>query len=316
MNIKPLVSVVVPIYNAERYLQNCIESVLSQVNVDIELLLVDDGSSDNSGNICDEYAIKDDRIRVYHQINGGEISARSTGIRNAAGEYIYFVDADDTILPDTLSTMLSFMVPNTDIVIFESDKDCIYSVSEYAGALLQFNHWTVWGKLFRRELFDEYVMAIPRYFKVGGDFLTNLKILKNINGQIICKPYKKYIYNTNNPQSVQVCSKLSYEYEKRMIEEVDKIVRALPGAIDVSYKLFKWKMIYLGGMIGLRYKIDYNESWIISLLQEASKYPLSLKERIIIISVHLQLMRWILILEKSLKNKIRTITKEIRNISK
>ena len=309
MNVKPLVSVVVPIYNAEKYLYSCIESILSQINVDIELLLIDDGSLDNSGNICDEYAIKDDRIKVFHQINGGEISARSTGIRNAVGEYIYFVDADDMILPDTLSTMLSFMASNTDIVIFESDRDCVYSVSEYAGALLQFNHWTVWGKLFRRKLFDEYVMAISGYFKVGEDFLTNLKILKNVEGQIICKPYKKYIYNTNNPQSVQVRSKLSYEYEKRMIEEVDTIIRALPATINVSYELFKWKMIYLGGMIGLRYKIDYNEKWIVSLLQEASKYPLSLKERIVIISVHVQFMRWILILERSLKNKVRAIVK-------
>lgn len=98
----PKISVIVPVYKAEKYVGECIESILSQTYTDFELLLVDDGSPDKSGEICDYYAGKDPRIIVYHKENGGVSSARNYGIEHAVGEWICFVDSDDTILPTYL----------------------------------------------------------------------------------------------------------------------------------------------------------------------------------------------------------------------
>ncbi len=92
-----LISIIVPVYNIEEYLARCIESVLNQTYRNLELILVDDGSKDSSGKICDEYAKKDARVRVFHKENGGSSSARNLGIKNARGDYLGFVDSDDYI---------------------------------------------------------------------------------------------------------------------------------------------------------------------------------------------------------------------------
>ena len=91
------VSIIIPIYNSEQYLGKCIDSVLKQTFTDFELLLINDGSTDSSGKICDEYALKDARVRVFHKENGGVSAARNTGIKAAKGKYVTFVDADDTL---------------------------------------------------------------------------------------------------------------------------------------------------------------------------------------------------------------------------
>lgn len=103
----PKVTVIIPIYNVEQYLSNCIESLLQQSYIDFELLLVNDGSSDNSGKICDEYAHIDSRIKVFHKSNSGASSARNWGIQKAKGEWIAFVDSDDVVLPDYLRDLIS-----------------------------------------------------------------------------------------------------------------------------------------------------------------------------------------------------------------
>ena len=103
----PKLSVIVPIYNTEKYLRECIDSILMQTFTDFELILVNDGSTDGSGAICDEYAAKDQRVRVIHQENGGATVARRSGVRIAQGEYVTFVDSDDWIDKDMYRTMLA-----------------------------------------------------------------------------------------------------------------------------------------------------------------------------------------------------------------
>mgnify|MGYP004453649011 CR=1 FL=1 len=102
----PKISIIVPIYNVEKYLPRCIDSILAQTFTDFELILVDDGSPDNCGKICDEYAKKDNRIKVIHKENGGVSSARNIGLDVAKGEYISFVDSDDVIHPKFYEIML------------------------------------------------------------------------------------------------------------------------------------------------------------------------------------------------------------------
>lgn len=103
----PKLSVIVPVYNTEKYLRECVDSILAQTFTDFELILVDDGSTDGSGAICDEYAKQDDRVQVIHQENGGITVARKSGVRAACGEYVTFVDSDDWIDKDMYHIMLS-----------------------------------------------------------------------------------------------------------------------------------------------------------------------------------------------------------------
>lgn len=112
----PSLSVIIPVYNVTPYLEDCIDSLLVQSFADFEVLLVDDGSTDGSGAICDEYAKRDNRIRVLHKNNGGVSSARNLGLDNARGEWIYFVDSDDELLSGGLQTLVDSIADDVDIV--------------------------------------------------------------------------------------------------------------------------------------------------------------------------------------------------------
>ena len=109
------VSVIIPVYNSELYLNCCLDSILAQSYETLEIILVDDGSTDASSAICDDYAKKDHRIKVIHKTNGGVSSARNAGIRRATGDYFVFIDADDYIKPDSIESMIS--CSGSDIVI-------------------------------------------------------------------------------------------------------------------------------------------------------------------------------------------------------
>lgn len=109
MEKKQLISLIVPVYNAEKYISQCIEGILKQTYSDIEVILVDDGSTDRSGEICDEYAKKDNRIKVIHKENGGASSARNQGMTVAQGLYISFVDADDYVFPDYIEYLYNML---------------------------------------------------------------------------------------------------------------------------------------------------------------------------------------------------------------
>jgi glycosyltransferase involved in cell wall biosynthesis len=109
MSRQPTLSIIVPVYNAENYLPDCLDSILSQTFTDFELILVNDGSPDNSGQICNEYALKDERISIIHKANGGASTARNAGIQAALGKYIGWVDADDRISSTMFSTLYNLV---------------------------------------------------------------------------------------------------------------------------------------------------------------------------------------------------------------
>lgn len=120
MQTNPLVTIVVPIYNVERYLDTCVESIVNQTYGHLEILLVDDGSPDDCGRICDEWAARDSRITALHKPNGGLSDARNYGIDRARGEYIYCVDSDDWIQPNLVERALTVaQETDSDMVVFE-----------------------------------------------------------------------------------------------------------------------------------------------------------------------------------------------------
>lgn len=131
----PKVSVIVPVYNAEKYLRSCVDSILAQTVRDIELILVDDGSTDTSPAICDEYAVEDSRVKVLHKPNGRAASARNAGLRIASGEYVAFVDADDLIVPEMYEKMLAAEadVCLCDYVRFQGEQEYPFSQPNVEG---------------------------------------------------------------------------------------------------------------------------------------------------------------------------------------
>ena len=131
-----LVSVIVPVYNAEAYLEQCLESLLGQTYGNTEILLVDDGSTDGSGALCDAYAAKDARIKTLHKENGGASSARNAGLREATGDYIYFLDSDDHIEPTLLEKLLLSAKENdADLVFFDA-----WALDENTGRISETNY--------------------------------------------------------------------------------------------------------------------------------------------------------------------------------
>lgn len=170
---EPEISIVVPVYNAKKYLHDCLESLLTQSFENIEVICVDDGSRDISGRICDDYALKDRRIKVIHQENQGAGAARNTGLTEAKGVYVAFLDADDMYRPNALAKAYAYAVTYTsDIVIFDAEftdqngtflqKETIntapllkretFSAKEIPDYLYQVTGCEPWNKLFRREV--------------------------------------------------------------------------------------------------------------------------------------------------------------------
>jgi len=169
---KPLISVIIPIYNVEPYLQKCVESVLAQTYANLEIILVDDGSPDNCGKICDEYAEKDKRIVVVHKENGGLSDARNAGLGIMKGEYVAFVDSDDWVLPKYIEDMYENLKKyNADIslsgtvYVYENNKkDMILAIDKNEGLYTQKEavenlfyqrgiYPSACSKLYKRELF-------------------------------------------------------------------------------------------------------------------------------------------------------------------
>ena len=130
------ISVIVPVYNTEKYLDRCIQSILAQTYTDFELLLINDGSTDSSGAICDKYAKQDVRVRVFHKENGGASSARNMGLDNAKGEWVTFCDSDDTLKQNALECLSSYTDKSSIVIANTSYKEQI-SGDEYVRRLLE-----------------------------------------------------------------------------------------------------------------------------------------------------------------------------------
>lgn len=232
-----MISVIVPIYNEKEYLSCCIESILNQSFANMEILLIDDGSTDGSSRICDEYAKKDSRIRVVHKENGGVVSARKAGIRAAKGEYIAYVDGDDWIEPNMYERMYETLVAqDVDVVmcgIYEDTggyhKKRIHGILEgYYGKteLLEnvypqmivgdlFFEWRVfpgvWDKLFKRTCVEEFQLAVDERIVMGEDAACTYPCLLHANSIYVMSDC---LYHYRQSVSSMVKKVQDYDKEK------------------------------------------------------------------------------------------------------
>lgn len=202
-----LVSIIVPVYNVERYLVECVQSILSQTYDKIEILLVDDGSTDKSGEICDALGKSNNKIRVFHKRNGGLSDARNTGIQYAKGTYISFVDSDDYIWSKYVEVLLSAMIESdADIVQGayvedhtsfgkNTDKCVSYTEKEAFRDYLLFGKVSVsaCAKLYKKTLFENIRFPVGR---INEDNLTIYKLLYK-SERVVIVPYNIYYYRVN-----------------------------------------------------------------------------------------------------------------------
>ena len=185
------VSIIVPVYKAEAYLHRCVDSILAQTFTNWELLLIDDGSPDRSGAICDEYASKDARIRVFHKENGGVSSARQKGQDEAQGEYTIHADPDDWVEPTMLEELYKkAKADDADMVICDyymndgenqtyiTQKPTVLDRKTVLGELLfQQLHGSCWNKLVRRACYSGYGICFPNNMNCWEDLYFNVKLL-------------------------------------------------------------------------------------------------------------------------------------------
>ena len=196
-----MISILVPVYNVERYLAHCIDSVLSQSFQEWELILVDDGSTDNCPRICDEYANKDKRIKVIHKLNGGLPSARQVGFINAVGEYLIFLDSDDWLLPNSLCVLINAIQSDGGYDIarsivcrvddkgkqwlehYDVEKEIIKRGDFFSllntDSIAPYLH----SGIYRADLFTEksFQFLVNNKISVGEDWITNYYIAPNVN---------------------------------------------------------------------------------------------------------------------------------------
>lgn len=194
----PTVSIIVPVYNAEKTIGRCIDSILGQQYTDFELLLVDDGSKDGSGAICDSYALADSRVQVIHKENTGVSDTRNIGISRARGAYLQFLDSDDWITPDATKLLVEAAGEhNCDLVISDFyrvvgervsrkgdiDEDRVLTREEYAAHMMEqpadFYYGVLWNKLYRRDIVADHHLQMDPEISWCEDFMFNLEYIRH-----------------------------------------------------------------------------------------------------------------------------------------
>ena len=217
---KEMVSIIIPIYNVEEYLEECLNSAISQSYENLEIILVDDGSTDRSGIICDLFKQKDERIKIIHKQNGGQSDARNVGIQMATGKYLYFLDSDDLLARDAIYTMVNIAEKTRcDVVmsaaqVFKKKKpkdtscigiECVVDVEEAMRRM--FLHRGVghepWGKLYHRKIWNVFRFPIGKIYE---DYAVLYKVMASCNKVAIIET-PLYFYRIRQGSTMNVALK-------------------------------------------------------------------------------------------------------------
>ena len=275
------VSVIVPVYNAEEFLRRCVDSVLKQTYDNIELILINDGSADKSGVICDTYAEKDCRVRVVHQKNMGVSAARNAGIDLSTGDYLQFVDSDDYVDGNMTDTLVSAIERNSASLVIcgykmidaanreciqsnYSEKEGLYSFSEilniFDDLCLNLVINTTWNKMYQAQIIKENSILFENNLDFGEDLSFNLEVIKKgISFEIISECLYNYIIYNNGNTLTNKKRENKYEIRKMLFE---KQLALYENASQYSYQI-------------RNLEFDYSKMLIsIDILQIANNYNL------------------------------------------
>lgn len=282
MTSTPVVSIIVPVYNTEKFLHRCIDSILAQTYTDFELLLIDDGSKDSSGTICDEYAAQDTRVRVFHKENGGVSSARKMGVENAKGSWIGFVDSDDEISSSYFKDLYEAAQKHGCLLVCTSSKDAKITSQDFIrGLLLNRIDWGMPSKLYDRGLLlCSNAFSIPKELSIGEDLIGNLFISSNVEGVQLVNT-TGYHYRENE-ESVTHTRTWSPDYETVFLKWVDNALRENREKYKKElYQMYfrTWKNLVYHGVL-----VDEGVYWIKVLKTDKENVPTSISSRILLYS--------------------------------
>ncbi len=324
MQNKPLISVIVPVYKVEKYLKKCVESLQNQTYKNLEIILVDDGSPDNSPKMCDELMENDCRIKVVHKENGGQSSARNVGLEIAKGEWIAFVDSDDYIDQDMLEKLYQAIEENqADMAVCsarlvneqghilssskESGEVKCYAESEAYDQLIPTLNNSVWNKLFKKELLGKLLFPVGCIH--GEDFIFLLEYLRNVR-KVVIIDVQKYNYLQREG------SVTSSSFSKRKLDEIRSKDRVFE-IISEYYPQYtetarKWKFTarinVIRSIVLSKVKKEYKEEYKSCLIYLKNNYKyiklqLSKKEKIEYFLQRYLRCFYPIIIKTALKNK-------------
>lgn len=258
-------SIIVPVYNVCPFLEKCITSILAQTYTDFELIIVDDGSTDGSGVLCDKLSQRDNRIRVIHKENGGVVSARKAGISAASGTYAGYVDGDDWIEPDMYEKMIYYISKyDCDLVMcdvaherkalplssggtiagledgyynLEKMKDDIFPKMIYAGEFYKFGIYPViWNKLYKREKLIKHQMAVYDSIRTGEDAACVYPYILDSHSMYFIKNLSLYHYRHSQNQMTSAYDSTSFESFKALYRFfVNSDIASSPYSMQLSY---------------------------------------------------------------------------------
>ena len=276
------ISIIVPVYNVEKYLSSCIDSVLNQSYSDFELLLVDDGSTDDCADICDSYARKDSRIRVFHKKNGGVSSARNVGLEHAKGEWVFFLDGDDLLPRPSIQSLVAHVGTDVDMVYggirkfdeFEEDVETIavkqegkISVEDALDAFIISEertgdwHRYLFNRIYRLSIIQKYGLRFRTdiFYKEDGLFIT--QYLCRCRNNVVTIPDIVYYYRQSSNSAMGL---LGTTYNPKLLTNVDShghIYRELKKS-DVSKSVVDRELTHL----------FQNYDWIGGIMRRAGVY--------------------------------------------
>lgn len=309
---KERIGVIVPVYKVEKYIAECIESILAQTYTNFRLILVDDGTPDNAGNICDEYAKKDSRITVIHQENAGVTRARARGVEEADDcEWITFVDGDDTLTADALQCMLKGVNDCTDIVLSNTNKaignNGFIQIEIFRKELISEAHCSIWGRLFRKSIIVPSVFCTSKDIYVGEDLLTNLRISFNTQKDVTTIKDRIYNYRYNEDSCINTFVP-TLEYEELFHKVLTETLREVSPTGDYTHCHIRRRLLWWDRLFGYSYKRPdwFNSNYHTNLLVDikSSNFPIGYIEFQLLKTENL-MIRFILIWARKIKNKMR-----------
>lgn len=314
--MRELVSVLVAVYNTQDYLERCIDSIIGQTYEKIEVIIVDDGSKDESLKICKDFMKKDSRIKVIHQENGGLAAARNTGIRYAEGEYVCFLDSDDYIENDYIETLYKSLkryqvdvavcaydreYPNGKVVAMCMDSDKMIGREEAMVNMYRYNSFGAysWNKMFRMDMIKKYGLIYDPELRMSQDLYFSTQYIQKIkSAYYINRPLYHYIYNEDSVcrnikktgvfQDRFMTSILAHEKTKDLLQAEDKEIRQ------------SFSERYVNTYMRLTVNLYYSKNYDKRLLTMAKKnirtdltnfifrksYPVSWRAGALLIAVH------------------------------
>lgn len=297
----PAVSIIVATYNADNYLERCLNSIALQTMTDFEVIVIDDGSTDNTGMIADSFAKKDNRFSIIHKVNGGVASARQAGVENATGDYIIHVDSDDWVEPNMLEELVECAEKeNADMVIcdyYEINKDGEQYNCQRPYPLDRLSIWgqmmntlagSLWNKLVKRTCYTEYHITFTKGINLEEDKLICLKILsKDISVTYLNRAY----YHYDHTQNINSTSITNYSPKSRLaiLEQIDDYCDITPiqSYFDQAVFYIAYQALYAPKCLCPDYVGLFNDH--LPSIHRSSGFPLRTKLLVLLRMHHIRL---------------------------